>query len=187
MLYTRLAVIAIAMLILGAVGCGSSGSKAASTAGVTGAAHSTSVAGTQHTGPSAQQPASKSGSGTTSSPRKAFVAQADAICGYLNKEAASLLTTSLHTVGTTAGPLASYYQAALVKLHKLTPPPELAGPWRNMIGDLQRLPAGIVTMGRFALANDMAATVKAELKVQKIQQHRTAIARKNGFVECGEV
>lgn len=181
---TRLAAVALAMVTVGAVGCGGSGAKATKPSG-----SGTSMASSGPTSTVAKQSSSTPGKpqANQAPTRAAFIANADAICRRLNKEAATLITTSLHTVGTTATPLAGYYRAALAELHTLAPPRELAGTWNSMIADLQQVPASLATMGRFALDNDMKATVNAELKVQKLQQHRTAIARRHGFTDCGEV
>jgi hypothetical protein len=164
MSHTRLAALALATTTLTAAGCGGSATKSNPAGAKTSAAQ-----------PAAQQ-----------SSRTAFIARADAICRQLNERAHTQLTVSLHTVGTTAKPLASYYRAAFAELRRLTPPAEIADAWRAIVSDVQRVPSLIDTMGRFALDNDMASTVKAELKVKKIQEHRFAIARRNGFTDCGE-
>jgi len=169
MSHTRSIVLVLAAAALVAESCGSSTIKSTPTT------TTSSKFSTVHT--ATQQ----------SSTRSAFIARADSICRRLNKRAATQLTVSLHTVGTTATPLAGYYRDAITELRKLSPPAGMANAWRTIVFDIERAPSIIVTMGRFALRNDMASTNRTEIRLKKIQEERIRVARNHGFTDCGEV
>jgi hypothetical protein len=116
-----------------------------------------------------------------------LLARADAICARLNKGAASVKTTSLQSVGTTAPALAGHYRTALAGLRKLTPPAAMNADWSAILADVELAENEILKMGRYALANDPASTVRVENGIETIQLHRFAIAKRDGLRDCSEL
>lgn len=177
--YTRLVALTLAITTLTVAGCGGSNSNKPSqkASAQTGASN---VAETQPSTPTPRR--------TKPLARTELIKRGDAICRQLNQRlrSPSLRDNSLYTVGVTSVPTVSYYRAAFTELRSLTPPVAMANAWKTIVADVDKASGEIATMGRFALDNDSASTVRVEIKLGQTQRHRFTIARHNGFTDCGE-
>jgi hypothetical protein len=182
MSHTRLAAVALTATTLAASGCGGSTTKSQS-------ANSTNA------GTSAGQPATTPQPPTRAEApargprltRAELIAKADAICARLNRQAGSVRNTSLRGVGSTAPLVAGYFRAAFAELRRLTPPAAMARDWKAIVSDIQPVAGEVVIMGKYASDNDPASTAKVESRIARVQLHRIAIAKRNGFRDCAEL
>jgi hypothetical protein len=176
--YKRMVALALAMTTLTVAGCGGSSAKSSSTGTKTSATHSTI------TQPSTVPAEAPGGRRLT---RAELVAKADAVCRRLNKKAGSMSISSLQDIVRLAPRVSGYYRMAFAELRRLAPPVAMASDWRAIVTDIQPLAGEIMVWAGYARDNDPASVAKVEGNVKAIQQHRFAIARRDGFRDCGEL
>lgn len=164
--------IALAVAALAVAGCGESkGSTATST---------------QTTAKSSTHTTTQAPPGTKLTHPQA-VSVANAICLQLSKSTATVSISSLRSLGTTASTIVSYYAQAIEALERLMPPADMKASFNAAEADLKKVGEKLAISGRYALANDPRAAIKARLEIGPIQKHRFAIGKKYGMGNCEEI
>lgn len=126
---------------------------------------------------------------TAADPSARFVAGADRLCAQvdapINKVKAK--NASAREIERVVPQHAAVELAAVRALSKLTPPPALAGPWRQILAYRRTLAAELSELVKAATRNDKAA-VRA-LAASKLTAHKRLLqtAARAGFKSCGKV
>jgi hypothetical protein len=181
---TRLLAGALSASLFVVSGCGGTATKTQSAQSVGSASPKTTTSG----GAVAPAPPPIHTSPKTSRLTRAqLIAAADAICARLSKRTRSVTNTSLAGVGSTAPLVAGYYRAAFAELRNLTPPRSMARDWKAIVSDIRPVADETLIMGKYATDNDPSAAAKVEGRIARIQLHRIAIAKRNGFKDCAEI
>lgn len=116
--------------------------------------------------------------------RAELVAKADAICGRLHRIHASMSIKTRQDVGVVLPRVASYEQAAIGELEKLTPSESMAADWKQILAADRRL-ANYTRMYAQSVAADNSRAARALLSsAVNVQKTMAAAAQRDGFKEC---
>lgn len=119
--------------------------------------------------------------------RAQLLHRADAICHKLNKRLSSSSPKSEKDFIRELPKLAGYEQEGLAELSKLIPPARMAEDWKMIIAGAQTLADDVAKLGEDAKAKHLKAARKVVAEIGKVGQRTTAIAKRNGFKDCGQV
>jgi hypothetical protein len=115
--------------------------------------------------------------------RAELIARADAICQRVNAKRA-LITIRTRQDYARLLPLATYEQAALVELGKLTAPTSMASDWRQILADGQTLADDTAKLGEDVKANYLTTARRLFAITVQVQRQMLATARRDGFRDC---
>jgi hypothetical protein len=116
--------------------------------------------------------------------RAELVAKADAICGRLHRIHTSMPIKSRQDIGIILPRVASYEQAAIAELEKLTPLESMAADWKQILAADRRL-ASYTRMYAQSIVSDNIRSARALLSsAVNVQKTMAAMARRDGFKEC---
>ncbi len=168
---TPLAVLALAASVLAASGCGGS-TKASSQAA------STTVAGSP-AGATATQTA-PSGPLT----RAQLIEKGEAICYRLNVKRSSTRISQPGDYERFVPVLAATELAAATEMGNLTPPPALAGEWREMIAGAHAIGEVTGHFPHYSEASNNKLAHRYDVILSHAVEQLTGAARRAGFKEC---
>jgi hypothetical protein len=121
--------------------------------------------------------------------RAELTTKANAICKHAAAElaAANKKASNEQEIARLAPKLASYEQASLAELSKLTPPSELDNDWKTIIAGGQTLAENTEKLGEYAKAKNLKGAASLIGTSEHTQQKMIATAKRDGFVECEQV
>jgi hypothetical protein len=131
-----------------------------------------------------------SGCGSSSSKpltRAELTAKANAICRTVTAKLASKPVNSQQAIARVAPELASFEQAALTELSKLTPPAQLEKDWKTFVAGAQTLAEDTVKLGEYAKANNLKSAHGLISSSETVQQQMVATAKRDGLTDCEQV
>jgi hypothetical protein len=180
---TRLVAVVLTVVTLAASGCGGS-SKTGSTGASTGAAltstTATSTAKAATTKATSRRPMTRA--------ELTLIARAGAICKRINARHALLKLPTPQAIAREIPLFASYQQAALAELLKLTPPASMAHEWKQFAAVAKTLARDTTRLGDYAKANHVAiAGTRLLPGIDKDERHISALAKRAAITGCEQV
>jgi hypothetical protein len=118
--------------------------------------------------------------------RAQLLARADAVCRRVNKRLSSVTIKTQKDLVRVLPKVAGYEQQSLAELSKLIPPASLADDWKTIITGAQTIADNTAKLTEAARTKDLKTVHVLLSEVGKVQQHTTAIAKRDGFKDCSQ-
>jgi hypothetical protein len=113
-----------------------------------------------------------------------LIAQADTICRRINQKRLSTTVAARQTFVNGLTPLATYEQAAVAQMRKLTPPASMAKDWSQITSGAQAIADVLTASVAYAKAGKLKEAEPLSIKLEKATQQMLAAAKHAGFKDC---
>jgi hypothetical protein len=178
MLYAQLAALALVAATLAASGCGRS-SKTGSTGASAGA---TTTAATRTTA------TAKATSGKPMTRAESIlIAKAGAICKRVKARHRLENLTTKQDIARDIPLFASYQQAAIAELRKLTPPASMAHEWKEFAAAAHLLASDTTRLGVYVKAYHFTAAGPIMIRIDKDELTMKALAKRGAIAGCEQI
>ena len=178
----RLAVLTLAALAFGVMGCGGSAKSANPTA------HTETGGQTVAKTTGEAQPGTGQARGAKHVTKAELLVKANAICARIRARVRREKPASIQALGREAPGIASYEHEALRELDQLVPPASLRHNWKRVVRGIELLASDAATLGEYARAKRLETPAGRALIIATGNhgKHEAVIARRIGLGVCAE-
>jgi len=178
MLRRHAAALALAATTLAASGCGGSPSTGSTDTSTSATPSSSTATGTTTTA------ATETTSGKPMTRAEILIAKAGAICGRIKARHRALNFKTQQDIAREIPLFASYQQAVLTELSKLTPPTSMTHEWKRFAAATQALANDTTRLGEYVKTNRFSATGPILARINKDESDVKTHAARDGIVGC---
>jgi hypothetical protein len=118
--------------------------------------------------------------------RAQLIAQADAICASTNAALSASRIKSSSELARILPQAAAYDRAETIQLRKLVPPASMANDWKQILVGVQKFAEATSAVAADAQTNKLAAATRLVAATERTHEQTAAIAKRDGFSDCGE-